>query len=78
MRTGQNRTARLEARMTRRSLPGVRRAAEEAAQKTIADAEVIRLSREGQEKFAELLMSPPPPAPALIRALKRRRELIAK
>jgi uncharacterized protein (DUF1778 family) len=89
----QNRTARLEARITNRSLAIVRRAAEiqgrsvsdfvvsaaqEAAQKTIADVEVIRLSREAQEKFAALLLDPPSPAPALVKALKRHRQLIAK
>jgi uncharacterized protein (DUF1778 family) len=93
MQTAQNRTARLEARITRRALAVVRRAAEiqgrsvsdfvvsaaqEAAQKTIAEVEVIRLSREAQERFAELLLNPPPPAPALVKALKRHRELIAK
>jgi uncharacterized protein (DUF1778 family) len=89
----QNRTARLEARITHSSLAVVRRAAEiqgrsvndfvvsaaqEAAQKTIADVEVIRLSREAQEKFAALLLTPPPPNAALRKALRRRRELIAK
>ncbi len=93
MQRGQNRTARLEARITHRALAVVRRAAEiqgrsvsdfvvsaaqEAAQRTIADVEVIRLSREAQERFAALLLNPPPPAPALVKALKRHRELIAK
>jgi len=93
MQTEQNRTARLEARITHRSLAVIRRAAEiqgrsvsdfvvsaaqEAAQKTIADVEVIRLSLEAQEKFAALLLNPPPPTPALVKALKRRRELIVK
>ena len=93
MRTEQNRTARLEARITQSALAVVRRAAEiqgrsvsdfvvsaaqEAAQKTIADAHVIRLSREAQARFATLLLDPPRPAPALIKALKRHRHLIAK
>jgi uncharacterized protein (DUF1778 family) len=93
METEQNRTARLEARITQRSLAVVRRAAEiqgrsvsdfvvnaaqDAALKAIADVELIRLSREAQEKFAALLLNPPPPAPALVKALKRRRELIVK
>jgi uncharacterized protein (DUF1778 family) len=84
MQTNQDRTARLEARITHRTLAVVRRAAEiqgrsvsdfvvsaaqEAAQRTIADVEVIRLSREGQEKSAALLLNPPPPAPALVKAL---------
>ena len=89
----QNRTARLEARITRGALATVRRAAEiqgrsvsdfvvsaaqEAAQKTIADVEDIRLSREAQEKFAALLLNTPPPTAALVKALKRHRELVAK
>ena len=36
-------------------------AAEEAAQKTVAELELIRLSRAAQEKFAELLLHPPAP-----------------
>lgn len=69
----QNRTARLQARITRSALAVVRRAAEiqgrsvsdfvgaaaqEAAQKTIVEVEDIRLSREAPEKFPALL--PPP------------------
>jgi uncharacterized protein (DUF1778 family) len=53
-------------------------AAQEAAQKTIADVEIIRLSREAQERFAALLLSPPPPTAALVKALKRHRKLIAR
>src|SRR5271166_3879715 len=82
------RTARLEARITRDALAIVRRAAEiqgrsisdfvvaaaqEAAQKTVAEVEVIRLSREAQEKFVELLLNPPPLAPALKKAFDRHR-----
>jgi uncharacterized protein (DUF1778 family) len=82
--TSQNRTARLEARITREALAVVRRAAEiqgrsvsdfvvaaaqEAAERTVTEIEVIRLSREAQEKFAALLMNPPPLAPALKKAL---------
>jgi uncharacterized protein (DUF1778 family) len=93
MLRAQNRTARLEARITRNALAVVRRAAEiqgrsvsdfvvgaaqEAAQRTIADMEIIRLSREAQERFAALLLSPPRPTAALVKALKRHRELIAK
>jgi len=87
------RTARLEARITREALAVVRRAAEiqgrsvsdfvvaaaqEAAQKTVADLEVIRLSREAQEKFAALLLRPPAPAPALKKAFDRHRALVVE
>ena len=86
-----NRTARLEARITRQGLAVVRRAAEiqgrsvsdfvvaaaqEAAQKAVAEIEVIRLSRAAQEKFAELLIRPPAPAGALKKAFKRHRALV--
>ena len=51
-------------------------AVQEAAQRTIAEAEVIRLSRADSQRFAEAILSPPPPSPALERAFARRRELI--
>ena len=87
------RTARLEARITREALAVVRRAAEiqgrsvsdfvvaaarEAAQKTITEIEILRLSREAQEKFVELLLNPPEPTPALRKAFRRHRELIGE
>lgn len=68
------RTARLEARITPEALSVVRRAAEiqgrsvsdfvvaaaqEAAQRTVTEIEVVRLSRDAQEKFVELLLHPP-------------------
>jgi uncharacterized protein (DUF1778 family) len=89
--TRSNRTARLEARITREALAVVRRAAEmqgrsvsdfvvaaaqEAAEKTVTEIEVIRLSREAQEKFAALLMNPPPLAPALKKAFERHKVLV--
>jgi uncharacterized protein (DUF1778 family) len=85
------RTARLEARISREALALVRRAAEiqgrsvsdfvvaaaqEAAQKTVTDVEIIRLSRKAQEKFADLLLNPPPLAPALKKAFARHRALV--
>ena len=88
-----SRTARIEARITPDALAVVRRAAEiqgrsisdfvvaaaqEAAQKTVAEVEVIRLSREAQEQFVSLLMTPPAPTDALVRALERRRALIVE
>jgi uncharacterized protein (DUF1778 family) len=51
-------------------------AVQEAAQRTIAEAEVIRLSRADSQRFAEAILSPPPPSPALERAFARRRELL--
>jgi uncharacterized protein (DUF1778 family) len=87
------RTARLEARISREALAVVRRAAEiqgrsvsdfvvaaaqEAAQKTVTEVELMRLSREAQEKFVELLLSPPPLAPALKKAFARHRALVRK
>jgi uncharacterized protein (DUF1778 family) len=83
----------LEARIANRALAVVRRAAEiqgrsvgdvvlsaaqEAAQRTIANLEVIRLSRKAQERLAALLSIPPPPTAALARDLKRHRVPIAK
>jgi len=87
------RTARLEARITREALAVVRRAAEiqgrsvsdfvvaaaqEAAQKTVTEIEVIRLSREAQEKFVKLMLNPSEPTPALRKAFRRHRERVGK
>lgn len=88
-----NRTARLDARLAPEVLATVRRAAEiqgrsvsdfvvaaaqEAAQKTVSETEVIRLSREAQEQFLALLGKPNPPSPALKRAFARHRSLTRK
>ena len=85
------RTSRVEARIAPDSLEMIRRAAEiqgrsisdfivaaaqEAAQRTIADIEVLRLSRQAQEQFANLLLNPPAPTAALARAFQRHRDLI--
>ncbi len=51
-------------------------AVQDAAQRAIEQAEVIRLSLTDQEIFAQALVSPPPPAPALERAFARRRKLL--
>ncbi len=87
------RTARIEARIAPRALAVVRRAAEiqgrsvsdfvvaaaqEAARKTVAEVEIIQLSSRAQQRFAELILSPPPPNAALLRALKRHRALVVK
>ena len=89
----QNRTARIEARIAPEALAMVRRAAElqgrsvsdfvvaaaqEAAQKAVAEAEIIRLSREAQEIFVAGLLNPAPPAEALLRALDRHRSMIVE
>jgi uncharacterized protein (DUF1778 family) len=88
-----SRTARIEARIAPEALAVVRRAAEiegrsvsdfvvaaaqDAARKTVAEVEVIRLSREAQEQFVSMLLNPPPPSEALLRALERRRTLIVE
>jgi len=88
-----NRVARLEARITREALAVVRRAAQiqgrsvsdfvvaaaqEAAQKTITEIEIIQLSREAQEQFVELLLNPPKPTPALKRAFARHRAMFGE
>ena len=84
-------TARLEARISTELHAMLKRAAEiqgrtmtdfvvsavqEAAQRAIEQAEVIRLSQADSRRFAEALLSPPPPTPALERAFERRRTLV--
>jgi uncharacterized protein (DUF1778 family) len=86
-----NRTARIEARIAPEALAIVKRAAEiqgrsisdfvvaaaqEAAQRAIEETQVIRLSVEDQRAFAEAILHPPAPTPALRRAFRRHRELI--
>ena len=51
-------------------------AAQEAARHTIEDAEIIRLSAEGQKRFAEALLNPPEPNEALKRAFEHHRRLV--
>jgi uncharacterized protein (DUF1778 family) len=85
------RTARIEARIAPDALAVVKRAAEiqgrsvsdsvvaaaqEAANRTIEEAQIIRLSIEDQRAFAGALINPPAPTPALRRAFRRHRELI--
>ncbi|MDR3415363.1 MAG: DUF1778 domain-containing protein [Nevskia sp.] len=53
-------------------------AVQEAAQKAIAEVEVIRLSRKAQEHIAAQLLNPPVPTPALARAFKRHRALVVE
>ncbi|MDP2786667.1 MAG: DUF1778 domain-containing protein [Pseudomonadota bacterium] len=85
-------TARLEARISTDLHAMLKRAAEiqgrtmtdfvvsavqEAAQRAIEQSEVIRLSLADQECFAQALLSPPQPVPALERAFARRRKLVS-
>ena len=86
------RTARVEARIAPESLAVVRRAAElqgrsisdflvaaalKDAHQTIEDAQIIRLSVDDQQRFADMLLNPPPLTPAMQRALKARERLLA-
>ena len=50
-------------------------AASAAARKTIEDTEMIKLSVEDQERFADALINPPPLTPAMKRAIARHRSL---
>ena len=84
-------TARLEARISTDLHSLLKRAAElqgrtmtdfvvsavqEAAQRAIEQAEIIRLSLADQECFAQALLSPPKQTPALKRAFTRRGKLL--
>ncbi|CAG9264479.1 MULTISPECIES: DUF1778 domain-containing protein [Burkholderia cepacia complex] len=51
-------------------------AAREAAQRAIADAEVIRLSLEDSQRFAAAILAPPEPVDALKRAMDRHDQLL--
>jgi uncharacterized protein (DUF1778 family) len=84
-------TARLEVRISTDLHAMLKRAAElqgrtmtdfvvsavqEAAQRAIEQAEVVRLSRADQECFAQALLSPPEPEPILLRAFERSKALL--
>ena len=85
-------TARLEARLPADVMAVLKRAAEiegrtltdfvvsvahAAARRTIEDAEVVRLSVEDSRRFAEAVLAPPEPAPALRRAFQHHRRLVS-
>lgn len=87
----QTKTTRLEARVSPDTRDTLARAAEiqgrsvsdfvvsaalDAAQRVVADTEVIRLSREASEALAAALIDPPKPSKALRRAAARHRRLI--
>lgn len=84
-------TARLEARISTDLHAMLKRAAavqgrtmtdfvvaavQDAAQRAIEQAEVIRFSLADQQCFAQALLSPPSAAPALERAFTRRSKLL--
>lgn len=83
-------TARLEARLPAHVHAMLKRAAEiqgrtltdfvvsaasDAARQAIETAEIIRLSVDDQRLFADSVLNPPQPTPALRRAFEKRREL---
>lgn len=85
-------TARLEARISTDLHAMLKRAADiqgrtmtdfvvaavqQAAHQAIEQSEVIRLTMADQISFANALLAPPKPAPALKRAFARRRKLIS-
>ncbi len=87
-----SRTGRIEARIAPETLALVRRAAEirgrsvsefvvaaaeDAARHTLEETYVLRLSAEDQRRFVELLLNPPPLAPAMERARDAHALLIA-
>ena len=51
-------------------------AAQEAASRTIQEADVVRLSVEDQRRIANAILKPAAPKPALRRAFQRRRALL--
>lgn len=84
--------ARLEARLPNEVLTRLKRAAEiqgrtltdfvvaaadEAACRAIEQTEIIRLSAQDQRQIAAAILRPPAPTPALKKAARRYRELIA-
>lgn len=89
-RTLPEQTARLEARIPAHIYDLMQRAAKlrgmtltsyllatagEDARRVVDDADVMRLSREDQMRFAEALINPPEPNAKLLQAAKRHAEL---
>lgn len=92
MAQNSTRSTRLEARISPDALAVVKRAAEiqgrslsdfvvaaaqDAAQRTIAETQLVRLSVADQRTFAEAIANPPEPAPALQRAKASHRRLVS-
>jgi uncharacterized protein (DUF1778 family) len=86
-------TARLEARVPVQVYDQMQRAARlrgmtltgyllatagEEARRIVEDADIMRLAREDQIRFAEALINPPKPNERLVRAAKRHAELIER
>lgn len=84
-------TARLEARIPTHVYEQMQRAAKlrgmtltsyliatagEDARRTVEEADIMRLAREDQIRFAEALVNPPQPGEQLKRAAKRHAELV--
>ena len=93
MQSEPTRTARIEARIAPDALAIIKRAAElqgrsvsdfvvaaaqEAAQHTIEETQIIRLSVADQRAFAEAILNSPAPSAALLRAAKAHRRLITR
>ena len=91
MRPEEQRSTRIEARITPAALAVVKRAAEiegrsvsdfvvaaaqEAASRTIERTQLIRLTTEEQRRFVDLLIDPPAMAPAMERAKQAHASLI--
>ncbi|QCI66330.1 DUF1778 domain-containing protein [Phreatobacter stygius] len=91
MRQNSTRSTRLEARVSPDALAVLKRAAEiqgrslsdfvvaaaqEAAQKTIAETQIIRLSVDDQRALAQALLNPPEPTAALRRARDAHHRLV--
>jgi uncharacterized protein (DUF1778 family) len=86
-----NEMARLEARIPAHILDQMQRAARlrgmtltayliatagEDARRVIEDADIMRLTREDQVRFAQALLDPPAPNENLVRAARRHAELV--
>jgi len=91
--TGQDKTARLEARVPAHIYDLIQRAAQlrgmtltsyvlsvvgPDARRVVEDMEVLRLSREAQIQFAKALIDPPEPNERLKRAFRRHSELVER
>ena len=89
----KRRSLRIEARITPENLAVIKRAAEiqgrsvsdflvtaaqDVANRTIEETQIIRLSVEQQRQFVNAILNPPPLTPAMERAIERHRRLIGE